>query len=291
MVGAGHRDAEQVTGPCCRHGEGPVWDARTGRLLWVDMLDGDVLTLSPGVPEPARHHLDKVAAVVRPRAAGGFLVAVERGFVFTDDELRETRRLPAVWDDPSSRMNEGGCDPQGRFYCGSMAYDAHPGAGTVYRLDPDLAVHTVLEDVTISNGMVWSLDGALVYYIDTPTQRIDVFDADPATGGLTGRRPFVQIDEADGSPDGMTIDAEGGLWVALWGGGEVRRYGSGGTLDARIPLPASRVTACTFGGPDLRDLYITTSRLEISPGSEPAAGALFRATPGVAGLAPLPFHG
>jgi sugar lactone lactonase YvrE len=266
------------------------------------MLDGDVLTLFPrnGAPwngsagdpgEPRRHHLAAVAAVIRPRSSGGFVVAVERGFVLVDDELRETERLPALWNDRSIRMNEGGCDPYGRFYCGSMAYDQRPGAGTVYRLDPDLSVEPVMEDVTISNGIVWSLDGAHVYYIDTPTQRIDLFDADAATGALTGRRPFVQIDPADGAPDGMTIDVEGGLWVALWGGSEVRRYSPTGTLDARITLPASRVTACTFGGPDLRDLYITTSQLEIAEGAEPAAGALFRANPGVAGLAPLPFRG
>jgi sugar lactone lactonase YvrE len=292
---------EQVTGPCCRHGEGPVWDSRAGRLLWVDMLEGDVLTLTPsgdaaqgrqpGHVQPRRHHLDAVAAVVRPRASGGYLVAVQRGFVLVDDALRETLRLPELWHDPALRMNEGGCDPDGRFYCGSMAYDARRGAGSLYRLDPDLSVHTVLDGVTISNGIVWSLDGSHVYYIDTPTQRIDVFDIDPDTGMLTGRRPFVRIDAADGAPDGMTIDAEGGLWVALWGGGEVRRYSPAGTLDARITLPASRVTACAFGGPELRDLYITTSRLEVPGGAEPAAGALFWAAPGVAGLAPHPFRG
>ncbi|MFC6022935.1 SMP-30/gluconolactonase/LRE family protein [Plantactinospora solaniradicis] len=281
-------DAVQVTDPCCGHGEGPVWDPRTGRLLWVDMLEGDVLGLTPGPDQVVRHHLDTVAAVVRPRAAGGYLVAVERGFLLTDPELRPTSRLPELWSDPGRRMNEGGCDPAGRFYCGSMAYDMRPGAGELYRLDADLVPRRVLGDVTISNGIAWSRDGRSAYYVDTPTQRVDVFDYDPDSAALTGRRPFARIDSADGAPDGLTLDAEGGVWVALWGGGEVRRYTPTGRLDVRIPLPVRQVTACAFGGPDLRDLYITTSRLGLSE-PEPAAGALFRATPGMSGLPVTPF--
>lgn len=284
------RDVEQVTEACCRHGEGPMWDARTGRLLWVDMLDGDVLAMTPGTDRITRHHLDSVVAVVRPRAAGGYLVAGERGLLFTDPEFGQVQRLGDILTDPALRMNEGGCDPAGRFYCGSMAYDLTPGAAALYRTDPDLTTREVLTEVTISNGIVWSLDGTRVYYADTPSQRVDVFDYDVTTGTMTERRPFVQIEQSDGAPDGMTLDAEGGLWVALFGGGEVRRYAPDGRLDARIPVPATKVTSCAFGGPDLRDLYITTSRLgRRSP--EPAAGALFRARPGVAGLAPVAFQG
>jgi sugar lactone lactonase YvrE len=292
-------DAEQVTGPCCRHGEGPVWDARAGRLLWVDMLNGDVLVLparSPDGPtlggtQPRRYHLDTVAAVVRPRVNGGYVVAVERGFILTDADLRRVRTLPELWRDTALRMNEGSCDPTGRFYCGSMAYDARTGAGTVFRLNSDLSIDTVLDCVTISNGIAWSPDGTRMYYVDTPTQRIDVFDFDADTGAMSSRRPFVRIDVADGAPDGITVDADGGLWVALWGGGEVRRYTPAGECAGRIRLPISQVTACAFGGPDLRDLYITTSRLGLPDGAEPAAGALFRANPGVAGLLPDLFRG
>jgi sugar lactone lactonase YvrE len=189
------------------------------------------------------------------------------------------------------RMNEGGCDPQGRFYCGSMAYSEKPGAGTVYRLDTDGSVHTVLSEVTISNGIVWSLDGSQVYYIDTPTHRVDVFDFDAAAGTFHNRRPVVHIDPSLGSPDGMTIDAEGGLWVALWGGRAVHRYTPDGVLDAVIEVPASQVTACAFGGPDLDRLYITTSRRDIDPAAEPQAGALFVVTPDVHGIPVLIYGG
>lgn len=295
---------EQVTGACCRHGEGPVWDPRAECLLWVDMLDGDVLALSarqlalesrdvrpPGAVRPRRYHLGTVAAVVRPRDSGGYVVAVERGFVLTDAELRATHRLPELWSDPGVRMNEGGCDPSGRFYCGSMAYDATAGLGSVYRLNRDLSTDTVLEGVTISNGLAWSPDGTRVYYADTATQRVDVLEFHPGTGALTGRRPFVHIAATDGAPDGLTVDADGGVWVAMWGGGEVRRYSPDGTLGTRIPLPVSQVTACTFGGPHMRDLYITTSREGLPDGAEPAAGALFRATPGPRGFSPYRFGG
>jgi sugar lactone lactonase YvrE len=180
-------------------------------------------------------------------------------------------------------MNEGGCDPQGRFYCGSMAYDETSGAGSLYCLETDGAARRVVDGVTISNGIVWSLDGTQVYYVDTPTQRVDVFDHDPVTGELSGRRPVVHIDPAVGAPDGLTQDAEGGLWVALWGGGAVHRYTLDGRLDAVVEVGPLQVTACAFGGADLDELYITTSRDKLSA-PEPAAGAVFGHRPGVRGV-------
>ena len=154
-------------------------------------------------------------------------------------------------------MNEGGCDPAGTFYCGSMAYDQARGAGALYRLDRDGTAHRVLDEVTVSNGLEWSPDGSLAYYDDTDTHRTDVFDWSPETG-LTERRPFVRYVQ-DELPDGLTVDAEGGVWVAFYGGSAVRRYSPEGRLDAVIELPTPQVTACTFGGPDLDELYITTS--------------------------------
>jgi sugar lactone lactonase YvrE len=196
-----------------------------------------------------------------------------------------------VFGDAAVRMNDGGCDPQGRFYCGSMAYAETPGAGSLYRLDLDGSVATVLTDVTISNGLTWSIDGSQAYYIDTPTHRVDVFDFDALAGTFSNRRPLVEIDAALGSPDGLTIDAEGNIWVALWAGGAVHRYSPDGVLTDVVAIPASQVTACAFGGPSLDRLYITTSRRDIDMTREPHAGALFMTRPDVGGIPVLPFAG
>ena len=157
---------EQLTGPVAFHGEGPVWSMAWGGLRWVDMLAGDVLSLrSDG--SVLRRHVGSIAAALRPRRAGGAVIAVERGFVLEDSDGTIT---PAgvVSEDPGIRMNEGGCDPDGRFYCGTMRYDRTAGGGAVYRLDPDLTIHRVLDGVTISNGLDWSPDGSRAYYIETP---------------------------------------------------------------------------------------------------------------------------
>ena len=168
-------------------------------------------------------------------------------------------------------MNEGGCDPDGRFYCGSMAYDQSTGAGagSVYRLDPDGAVEVVLPRVTISNGLEWSPDGTLAYYNDTPTHEISVFDYSRATG-LTNRRTFTRLPD-DGTPDGLTVDAEGGIWTAVYDGGAVYRYSPEGVLEERIEVPTPKVTACTFGGDGLDQLFITTSQEDVSSPSTQCA--------------------
>jgi sugar lactone lactonase YvrE len=187
------------------------------------------------------------------------------------------------------RMNEGGCDPDGRFWCGSMAYDRRPGGAAVYRLDPDRSVRRVLDGVTISNGLEWSPDGSRAYYDDTATHRVDVFDYD-TDDGLTARRPFVVLTDAE-RPDGLTVDTEGGVWVALNGSGVVHRYTPAGVLDEVVHLPTPKVTACTFGGPGLDQLFITTSREGMAPDDDPVAGSLFRADVGVSGLPVREFAG
>jgi sugar lactone lactonase YvrE len=276
---------EQLTDVVAYHGEGPVWSPSWGGLRWVDMLAGDVLSLgSDGAVE--RRHVGEIAAALRPRRGGGAVIGIERGFALQDPD-GAIRPLAEVWSDPSVRMNEGGCDPDGRFYCGSMAYDQRPGAASLYRLDPDETVHIVLENVTLSNGLDWSPDGRLAYYTDTATHSISVFDYDPDSG-LTGRRPFVALES---NPDGLTVDAEGGVWTALYDGGAVRRYAPEGRLDAVIEIPARKVTACTFGGDRMDELFITTSREGLEPGDDPRAGALFRALPGVTGLPVREFAG
>ncbi len=279
--------AEQLTDAVAFHGEGPVWWPDGSGLRWVDMLAGDVLSLAAdGTVE--RVHVGEVAAVVRPRRAGGAVLAVERGFALQDTDGTVTP-LPAVWTDEGIRMNEGGCDPDGRLWCGSMAYDQSPGAGSMYRLDPDGSVREAFGDVTVSNGLEWSPDGSRAYYDDTATHRVDVFDYD-VDRGLHGRRPFATIPD-DGLPDGLTVDADGGLWVALADRGEVWHLTAEGVHDEVVEVPVGMVTACAFGGPDLDQLFITTSRENVPPGEDPLAGSLFRADVGVRGLPVREFAG
>src|SRR5947209_11503675 len=278
---------EQVTDPVAYHGEGPVWSVRWGGLRWVDMLAGDVLALSDD-GYVGRRHVGSVAAALRPRRNGGAVIGVERGFTLEDPDGMLTP-LPDLWSGDEVRMNEGGCDPDGRFYCGSMAYDQQPGAGSLYRLDADLTVQVVLEDVTVSNGLEWSPDGSRAYYNDTAAHRISVFDYDPESG-LTNRRTFAEIPD-DGRPDGLTVDPEGGVWTAISNGGVVHRYTPDGRLDEVLKVPARKVTACTFGGKQLNELFITTSREGLPEGEDVLAGSLFRASAQVVGVPAREFAG
>lgn len=281
-------EVEQVTGPLCYHAEGPVWSEQWGGLRWVDMLAGDVLTLSPD-GSVQRRHVAAVAAAIRPRVGGGAVLGIERGFALESPDGTVTR-MEELWSDRSVRMNDGGCDPDGRFYCGSMAYDQRAGAGSLYRFDPDGSTLLLLDGVTVSNGLEWSPDGSHAYYNDTATHRIDVFDYD-SVSGLTARRSFVDLSADGARPDGLTVDREGGVWVAVANFGMVRRYTPDGRLDEVIEVPAKKVTACTFGGPDLDHLYITTSKEGLEPGSDPHAGSLFRVFVGPIGLPARVFAG
>lgn len=292
--------AEPVSQPHAYHAEGACWSADwsagtspepVAALKYVDMLAGDVLTLQDD-GSVHRAPVGVVAAAIRPRARGGAVVAVERGFALASrPDLRDIEPLPEVWSDSSVRFNDGGCDPAGRFYCGTMAYGATPGAGSLYRLDPSGEATQVLTGLTISNGLGWSPDGTLAYHNDTPTRTVSVFDWTSADG-LVDRRPFVRLPaELEGNPDGLTVDSEGGVWVALYGGSAVHHYSPDGTLDEVIELPVTQVTSCAFGGDDLRTLYITTSRENLDADEQPAAGGLFACTPGVAGMPVLPFAG
>ncbi len=272
--------AEQFTEPVAFHAEGPVWSPSWGGLRYVDMFAGDVLSVGND-DAVSRRHVGKIAAALRPRAQGGAVIAVERGFVLEDPD-GSLRELPEVWDDATVRMNDGGCDPHGRFYCGSMAYDQAPGRGSMYRLDPDGSARLMFEGATISNGLDWSPDGRLAYYNDTPTRRVDVFDYDPEDG-FSNRRTLVEIPEGSGSPDGLTVDAEGCVWVALYAGSAVHRYRPDGALDGVVELPVTQVTACAFGGEDLATLFITTTRENLPSDTQPQAGAVFCHRPGVRG--------
>jgi sugar lactone lactonase YvrE len=266
-------------------GEGPVWDARSGRVTWVDILGRRIHRTDPRTGETdSLETVSHVGAVV-PRAAGGYVAALQDGFWILDDGA--PRRIATVHEaGPELRFNDGKCDPAGRLWAGTMAYDEAPGAASLYRLDAAGSVARVLFDVTISNGLAWSADGRTMFYIDTPTRRVDAFTFDAASGAIADRRTAIEIPDGFGSPDGMTIDADGGLWVAFWDGSSVRRFVDG-RLERTIQLPVSRVTSCAFGGEDLDELYITSAWDRLTPAQrrdQPLAGGLFRVRPGVRGV-------
>ena len=269
------------------HGEGPVWWPGWGGLRYLDMLAGDVISLSADGSISRRNH-GNVVACIRPRTAGGAVIAVERGFVIDPEDGTPAQALGDLWGDPSKRMNEGGCDPDGRFYAGTTSYTGEVGNGALYRLDSSGLVTNVVQDVSVSNGIDWSPDGETAYYIDSKAGSIDAFDY-ASDAGLTRRRRLVAVPSETGTPDGLTVDAEGRLWVAMWGGGSVHCFSPRGELLEIVALPCAQVTACCFGGQLLDELIITTSRYRLPATGDTASGGLFVARPGVVGRLTLPY--
>ncbi|CAM5401290.1 SMP-30/gluconolactonase/LRE family protein [Streptomyces aurantiogriseus] len=250
-------------------GEGPTWDPATGRLLWLDILGARLNSYDPSTGNRTVRVTDQHVGAAKPRVGGGLVLNLRDGvgLLDVDGGFRWLHHEPV----PGRRANDAAVAPDGSLWAGTMRYDEAPGGGTLSRLTGDGSVDVVLDDVTVSNGTGWSPDGRLMYYIDTPTRRVDVFDH--TSGQATNRRPFVEIEEGAGFPDGLTVDADGCVWVALWDGGAVRRYTPAGELDRVVQLPTPRVTACAFGGPDLTDLYITTARVGLEA-PHPVAGSL-----------------
>jgi sugar lactone lactonase YvrE len=268
-------------------GEGPRWDSARQRLLWVDIMRGRVHAFTPSTGACRNVAVHQPVGALASCRDGSLVLAVAGGFARLDLDSQRFEMQAAVEEDrPQNRMNDGACDGAGRFWAGTMALDEQPGAGALYRLDPDLTVHTMLTGVSISNGLDWSLDGRRMYYVDSPTRRIDVFDFDLATGSITNRRPFVEVPADAGVPDGLTVDAAGFVWLALWGGAALRRYAPDGTLDRVVPLPVTHPTSCAFGGAALDELYVTSARRPLTAeekARQPQAGGVFRVRPGVVG--------
>jgi sugar lactone lactonase YvrE len=286
---------ELVLDAGARIGEGPSWDVATRRLLWVDILARQVHRYDPETGQNETWTFEQQVGAVVARAQGGFLLALEDGFWTTEGIGAKPRRLAGVeGDDQSARMNDGKCDRRGRFWAGTMAHDARPEAGSLYRLDPGGAVTRILERVTISNGIGWSPDSRTMYYVDSLTYAVDAFDYDLATGDAVNRRQIIRTPVGEGLPDGLAVDSEGFLWIAFYGGWSVHRYTPGGKLERTVRLPVANVTSCAFGGPDLGDLYITSGASGLSNqerAAQPLAGGLFRHRPGVLGLPESPFAG
>lgn len=264
----------------CRLGEGPVWDEREQVIRWVDILNGHIHRWDPAHRSHSRLDLGEMVGVVALREKGGLIAGLRSGIAFVEEPAGGIKRLHAPEAHlPDNRFNDGKCDPAGRFWAGTMPLSADRPEGSLYMTSGDGNIRRMLTDVTISNGLVWNMNKDRMYYIDTPTHEVSVFDYDDATGTIADRRTAVTIPAEEGVPDGMTIDAEGMLWVAHWGGGRLTRRDpeTGGKIEELI-LPVSNVTSCTFGGPDFRDLYITTAREGLSQdelASQPQAGMLF----------------
>jgi sugar lactone lactonase YvrE len=257
--------------------EGPRWDAAARRLLWVD-IEGCKLHVVKGGEDRAIG-LEAMVCAAAPTSGGAVLVALADRLVLVDLADESVCTLVRLPHGPALRSNDGACDAAGRFWIGTMALDQTPGAGALYRYDGTL--QRVLDGVTLSNGIGWTRDHTQMYYIDSPVQRVDLFGFELASGRVDDRRPFVSIDESDGIPDGLTVDDEGGVWVALYGGSCIHRYDESGRLDAVLEVPAENVTSCCFGGDDGRSLFVTTAAPD---------GNVYVTQPGVSGPPAHVFH-
>lgn len=271
-------------------GEGPVWDVAGQRLVWVD-IDGRQVHVTSGDGSSTRSYPTPapVGAAALQRD-GGLLLALGAGFARLSLDSGEVVPLAdAPGTDPAiARMNDGEVDPAGRYWAGTKAYDDTPGGGRLYRLDAGGAVTTVLDSVTISNGLAWSRDGGTLYYVDTPTRTIAAFPFDVAGGTLGERTVHVDTSALTGSPDGMTIDADDNLWVAFWGGWAVRCFsGADGSLLEELAMPVEQCSSLAFGGADLRRLHVTSARGGLDAAAlaaQPDAGRVHVVESGVAGV-------
>jgi sugar lactone lactonase YvrE len=269
--------------------EGPVWDANTRLLYWVDIEGHCVYSYDPQHGTQRSFPVGQYVSAAVLRQSGDLLLAVQHGFANLDPRTGQIQMIAAVEPDkPDNRFNDGKCDPAGRFWAGTMALDGRSGASSLYCLGIDQQVRQMISGVTVSNGLAWSFDQRTMYYIDSATQTVVAYEYDLDSGAITNRQVVIQVPADLGYPDGMTIDAEGMLWVAHWGGACVTRWDPNcGVALQSIPLPATNVTSCCFGGADFADLYITTARQGLSKeelAKQPAAGGIFRVRPGVCGL-------
>jgi sugar lactone lactonase YvrE len=268
----------RVDGPRSQLGEGPCWDAATQSLLWVDILGKAIHRHWPMAQTTTTHSMPTVVSAVCPSQSGGFVLLLEDGFWQADSQMENLEPIASVHDSNGLlRMNDGKVDPSGRFWGGSMAYDGRPGKGSLHVLE-GRDVTTVLSDLGISNGLDWSPDGHSFYFVDSLTRCLWVFDFDASSGRVSNRRTLIKFEESFGLPDGLTVDAEGCIWVAGWDGWRVQRYSPYGDYLGLVDVPAARVTSCAFGGNDLTDLYITTATVGLTEDElelQPEAGSLF----------------
>lgn len=270
-------------------GECPVWDERHGILYHVDVVGGAVLALDVSTGKERRFDLGcHVGSLVTRDDDLGLIVAAQSGFAALDIDSGSLTSLASVGaGDQSLLMNDGKCDPQGRFLAGTMHRAALAGHGALFRYDPPDGAVSLIEGVGISNGLAWDSLGTTLYYIDSLLGRVDRMRYDGESGRVFDRRPAFDLGSFAGMPDGMASDAEDCLWITFWRGGAVRRFDPTGRLLTEIRLPVTRTTSCCLGGDDLSDLYVTTARRslrDVSTDTNPLAGAVFRCRVEVPGL-------
>lgn len=259
-------------------GEGPCWDDTNNVLYWVDIMGKNLHKYDPATDTNETYHIGQLIGAAVPSKSGGLVLALENGFYKFYPDSEELKPITDPESHlPNNRFNDGKCDKAGRFWAGTMPMSGGGKVGALYCLDTDYEVKTVLKDVSLSNGIAWTPDHRTMYYIDTPTREVAAFDYDVETGSLSNKRVVITFTEDRGNPDGMTIDEEGMLWIAEWGGYQVGRWdpNTGKLLEA-LPIPAAQVTSCAFGGENLDTLYITTAAIgqENKP-DQPFAGGLF----------------
>ena len=288
---SGTREPELVLDARAGLGEGPSWDAVSGRLIWVDIFACEVHRFDPATGRDEVFPVERPVGAAVPRAGGGIVVCRQGGIAALDPATGGLEELVAIdADRPEMMLNDAKCDAAGRLFAGTLDVDETPEQGSLYRIDADLGLTRVLDRATCSNGIGWSPDGGTMYYVDSSIRRVDVLDYDPGAGSPSNRRGFLRL-EGVPQPDGLCVDVEGHVWVAFWDGWCVRRYRPDGTVDREVPLPVERVTSCCFGGPELADLYITTASPDEPDPRQPQAGGLFRLRPGVRGQPTHAFAG
>ena len=277
-------------------GEGPIWDADANVLWWVDIMSSELYAYDPQTGENREWNVGQHVGTVVQRASGGLMLALRDGFAAFDPDSGKLEMLADPEAHlPGNRFNDGKCDPGGRFWAGTMAYEDHSDQGSVYRMDTDHSVHKMIENIGVSNGIIWSLDAKTMYYTDSLDYAIRAYDYDVGTGGISNERISIDFPQEMGIADGFTIDEEGMLWVAHFGSSRVRRWNPDtAAVLVEIELPTASITACAFGGPNLDQLYITCATLGMSDAEkaqQPHAGGLFVAEVGVRGLPSDKFGG
>jgi len=275
-----------------RLGEGPCWHAARGSLWWVDIAGQQLFEWTLAAGAVRTHALPQMPGAVVVTDDGRLLAAMRDGIhlLAPDNAAAEPYATVPGHDPKQSRFNDGKVDPQGRFWAGTLALDGRKSASRLYRITRDRHVEPMLSGVTISNGLAWAPDGRTVYYVDSPTLRVQAFDFDGEKGMLHNGRTAITLGDDDGWPDGCCMDAEGCLWLAHWGAAKLTRWDP---VRARrllsISFPVGNVTSCAFGGPKLDRLFVTTARPDDGRPAEPEAGYLFEVAPGTTGAPIAPF--